>query len=128
MPKKKLWIRQISELIFPANEAFTLLIKEIYSSETSVTVYQPTYSKVPEDLSRYTITPTFTPFEYYHPTSAQTFRQVSPLQNVVCVLTLPDSFTLIIFCEDNGLRIHSLYSVTLPPSSQIIIFPSKPCS
>jgi hypothetical protein len=32
-------------------------------------------------------------------------------QHVVCVLTLPVSFILIILCEDNGLRIHSLSSL-----------------
>jgi hypothetical protein len=41
-PKKKLWIRQISDLRFSAKETFALLIKEADSSETSVNVYQPT--------------------------------------------------------------------------------------
>jgi hypothetical protein len=40
--EKQLWIRQISDRRFSAKEPYALLIKEGYSSETSVTVYQPT--------------------------------------------------------------------------------------
>jgi hypothetical protein len=40
--EKKLCIRQISDFRFSAKEAFAVLIKEVYSSETLVNVYQPT--------------------------------------------------------------------------------------